>query len=194
MLKEFIIGIRVVIVTLVVTGLLYPLVITGVAGVAMPRRSSGSFVKDEEGNVVGSALIGQVFTSPGYFHGRPSAAGTGYDATSSSGSNLGPTSQTLRTRVEKEIAQLKQDNPQAPAQIPADLVTASGSGLDPHISPEGAAWQVSRIAAARKVAPERIQQVVDSYTEGRTFCIFGERRVNVLLLNMAIDRQFGKQG
>lgn len=184
------IALRTTLVTLVVTGLVYPLLVTGLAQVLFSARANGSMVADERGQVVGSALIGQGFTHPAYFHPRPSAAGAGYDATVSSGSNLGPTSRRLADRVARDVARLQQE--QAAGRIPADLVTASASGLDPHVSPEAALWQVERVARARNVAPERVRAVVQAGVEGRDLGFLGEPRVNVLLLNLALDRQFGK--
>ena len=179
-------------VTLVLTGIVYPLVMTGLGGLLFPHEARGSLVTDAKGRVVGSELIGQGFTNPGYFQGRPSAAGSGYDATASSGSNLGPTSTKLRDRVKKDVERLQKENPQAPGPIPAELVTASASGLDPHLSPPAARWQVPRVAQARRVSPERVQAVLDDFTHGRQLGIFGEPRVNVLQLNLALDRQFGE--
>jgi potassium-transporting ATPase KdpC subunit len=194
MLDALLIAIRATVVTLVLTGLLYPLAMTGVAQVLFPHQSNGSLVSDERGQVVGSELIGQNFSAAGYFWSRPSAAGTdGYDATSSSGSNLGPTSQKLRDRITADIARLQEANPDAKGPVPGDLVTASASGLDPHLTPAGALWQVARVARARGVAPERVRAVVEATTEGRTFGVLGEPRVNVLRLNLALDRQFGRQ-
>jgi len=192
MRKQIVIAVRATLVTLVLTGLLYPLLVTGLAEVVFPGKANGSLVHDEKGTVVGSELIGQVFTSPGYLQGRPSAAGNGYDATASSGSNLGPTSKKLRDRVAADVERLRKENPDAPLPIPDDLVTTSASGLDPHISPAAAFWQAPRIARVRQVAPERIRDVIQSRVEGRDLGLFGEPRVNVLAVNLALDQQFGK--
>jgi K+-transporting ATPase ATPase C chain len=184
---------RTTIVTLVLTGLIYPLMMNSLAQVLFPWRANGSLVTDEKGRVVGSELIAQGFTNPAYFQPRPSAAGEkGYDPTSSGGSNLGPTSKKLQDRVNGDLKRLKAENPDAGEPVPAELVTASASGLDPHLSPEGMLWQVPRVAKARGVIPDRIKAVVESNIEGRTFGILGEPRVNVLLVNLALDRQFGK--
>jgi K+-transporting ATPase ATPase C chain len=178
-------------VTLVLTGAAYPLAMTGLSALLFPGAAQGSLVRDARGHVVGSELIGQTFTNPAYFQGRPSAAGNGYDATASGGSNLGPTSAKLRDRAKAEVARLQKENPGAPLPIPAELVTASASGLDPHLSPAGAAWQVRRVARARAVSEERIRRIVDDLTEARQLGVLGEPRVNVLALNLALDRQFG---
>ncbi|HVY38962.1 MAG TPA: potassium-transporting ATPase subunit KdpC [Polyangia bacterium] len=191
MRKDIAIAVRACLVTLVLTGLLYPLFMTGVAQALFSRPANGSLVQDNKGTVVGSALIGQVFTNPAYLQGRPSAAGAGYDATASGGSNLGPTSKKLRDRVVADVARLRKENPEAPLPIPDDLVTTSASGLDPELSPEGALWQVPRIARARQISPDRIRAVIESKTEGRDLGIFGEPRVNVLAVNLALDEQFG---
>ncbi len=182
---------RAVLVTLFLTGLLYPLAVTGLSQVLFADRANGSLVKDERGVVIGSELIAQAFQSAGYIQPRPSAAGDkGFDPTASGGSNLGPTSKKLRDRVAAEVLRLQPDNPGVP--VPAELVTTSGSGLDPQLSPAGALWQVPRVAKARNVAPERVRAVVEAQTEARDFGILGEPRVNVLLLNLALDRQFGR--
>jgi potassium-transporting ATPase KdpC subunit len=187
------VAVRTTIVTLVLTGLIYPFVMTGLAQVLFPWRANGSLVTDEKGQVVGSELIAQGFANPAYFQPRPSAAGDkGYDAANSSGSNLGPTSKKLQDRIKDDLKRLKQENPEATTPVPAELVTTSGSGLDPHLSPTAMLWQVPRVAKARGVAPDRVKAVVDANVEGRTFGVIGEPTVNVLLVNLALDRQFGK--
>jgi len=187
------IALRMTIVTLVLTGLLYPFVITGLAQVLFPWSANGSLVTDEKGQVVGSELIAQGFSNPAYFQPRPSAAGEkGYDATASGGSNLGPTSKKLQDRINDDLKRLKAENPEATEPVPAELVTASASGLDPHLSPEGMLWQVPRIAKARGIAPDRVKTVVEANIKDRTLGILGEPTVNVLLVNLALDRQFGK--
>jgi potassium-transporting ATPase KdpC subunit len=191
--REIAIAARMTLVTLVLTGLGYPLAITGIAQAVFPRRADGSMV-EYDGRIVGSELIGQAFDRVGYFHARPSAAGShGYDAAHSAGSNLGPTSKALRDRIVAAIARLRVENPAAPGTVPIDLVTASASGLDPHLSPEAALWQVPRVAAARHVEPAAVAALVQARVEGRLFGLFGEPRVNVLLLNLELDRTWGQR-
>jgi potassium-transporting ATPase KdpC subunit len=185
-------AVRATVVTLVLTGLAYPIFVTGVAKVLFPRRAEGSMIADDAGRVVGSELVAQGFASPAYFQPRPSAAGEkGYDPLASGGSNLGPTSKKLRDQAVAAAGQLAKDNPEAPGLPPVELVTASGSGLDPHLSPAAAVWQAPRVARARGVAPERVRGLVEENTEGRDLGVLGEPRVNVLLLNLALDRRFG---
>jgi K+-transporting ATPase ATPase C chain len=191
MKRELIVTVRMTIATLVLVGLAYPLVVTLVAQVVWPYQANGSLIV-VDGQAVGSELIAQAFTNPAYFQPRPSAAGAdGYDATDSSGSNLGPTSKALRDRVAADIARLTRENPQAPGPVPIELVTTSGSGLDPHLSPAAARWQVPRVAAARGLAPAEVDSLVAQHVEGRTFGFLGEPRVNVLLLNLDLDRRLG---
>lgn len=186
-------ALRMTVVTFVLTGLLYPLAVTALAQVLFHQRANGSWATDEQGRVVGSELLGQNFTHPGYFHLRPSAAGElGYDAAASSGSNLGPASAKLRARVGAEVERLKIENPDAEFPVPSELVTTSASGLDPHLSPEGALWQVARVAKARNVPLDRVKTLVVAQSEGRDFGFLGEARVNVLALNLALDKKFGR--
>jgi len=193
MWRTFSIACRAALFTLILTGVAYPLLVTGLAQLFFPGRANGSLVRDERGQIVGSELIGQAFSHPAYFHPRPSAAGDqGYDAKASGGSNYGATSQKLRDRVISDLERLQKENPEAASPPPAELLTASGSGLDPHLSPAGVRWQAPRVAQTRKVSPERIEAVIQDYTEGRDLGFLGEPRVNVLLLNLALDRQFGR--
>jgi len=170
-----------------ITGVAYPLVVTGIARVAMPARATGSLVT-RDGKAVGSALIGQSFTDAGHFWSRPSATGPQpYNGASSSGSNLSPTNPALIDAIKARVKALREADPGNAAPIPVDLVTASGSGLDPHISPAAAVYQVSRVARARGMDEARLRALVDAHIEGRTFGLLGEPRVNVLKLNLALD-------
>jgi potassium-transporting ATPase KdpC subunit len=197
MLKELRPALVLIVLFAILTGLIYPFVMTGIAQVAFPHQANGSLVV-KDGNVIGSELMGQAFAGEQYFHGRPSATVTPdpadptktvdapYNAANTAGSNLGPTSKTLVERITKDVEELKSQNPNA--RVPTDLVTASGSGLDPHISPAAALFQVPRVAKARNMPEDRLRQLVNERVEGRVLGIFGEPRVNVLALNMALDR------
>ncbi len=188
MKNQLMTGLRLAVALTVLTGLAYPGVVTGLCQVLFSGQANGSLVR-KDGRVIGSALVGQGFSRAEYFHPRPSAAGAeGYDATASGGSNLGPTSKALAERVEASVAELKKENPGHRGAVPADLVTTSGSGLDPHISPESAALQMERVAAARRVEKRKVSALVVEFTEARDLGFLGEPRVNVLLLNLALDR------
>ena len=181
---------RVTLLFTVLTGLIYPGVVTALCQLVFPDKADGSLVK-VNGQVVGSSLIGQNFTKPEYFQPRPSAAGNdGYDATASTGSNYGPTNQKLIDRVKASIEKFRKENPDHAGLVPADLVTASGSGLDPHISPASAEAQASRVARARGISVQEVRQLIAENTQSRTLCLLGEPRVNVLLLNLALDQKF----
>jgi K+-transporting ATPase ATPase C chain len=185
-------ALRVTLFTLILTGAVYPFAATGLSQLLFRAPADGSLVQDREGRVIGSELIAQPFADPAYLQPRPSGAGqNGYDATSSSGSNYGVTSQKLHDRIAQDLARLRSENPEAPRAVPAELLTASGSGLDPHVSPEAARWQAPRIARARGVTADRVLAAIDANVEGRDLGFLGERRVNVLRLNLALDVQLG---
>jgi potassium-transporting ATPase KdpC subunit len=189
MWQQFIPALRITLVMTVLTGLLYPVLVTGLAQMLFSNQANGSLIV-KHGRVTGSDLLGQSFTRPEYFHPRPSAAGKGYDATASGGSNLGPTSAKLIDRVQQSVATYRGSNPEAGTQVPADAVLASASGLDPHISPENAALQAVRVAKARGVDAAAITELARRTQEGRELGVFGEPRVNVLRLNIALDERF----
>ena len=190
-MKNLVTAILMTIVTTVLLGLIYPLVVTGIAQVIFPEKANGQLMM-KDGQVIGSRLIGQPFSSPGYFRSRPSAAGAaGYDAGASSGSNLGPTNKKLIDRVQADVEKLQAENSGQP--IPADLVTTSASGLDPHISPAAAEFQIPRIAKERNQSAANIRAVVQQFTDARQFGFLGEPGVNVLLLNLELERKFPLQ-
>ncbi|MFZ0637617.1 MAG: potassium-transporting ATPase subunit KdpC [Candidatus Acidiferrales bacterium] len=184
MKKNLLISIWMTLATTVIFGLFYPLAVTGLAKVIFPAKANGELIQ-RDGTVIGSRIIGQAFTSPAYFHSRPSAAGTGYDATSSSGSNLGPTNKALIDRVNGEVQKLHAENPAVP--VPVDLVTASGSGLDPDISPAAAEFQIPRVAHERGMSEAEVRAAIARHTAGRDLGFLGDPRVNVLELNLDLD-------
>jgi|SRR5208283_1834897 len=186
MRKNLLIAVLMTIVTTILLGIIYPLVVTGIAQLIFPHKANGQLIS-QNGKLIGSHIIGQPFAGPGYFHSRPSAAGTGYDAANSGGTNLGPTNKTLITRVQQDAEALRAENPGVP--VPVDLVTTSASGLDPHISIAAAEFQVPRVARARGISEAQLQHLIAEYTEGRQFGLLGEPRVNVLELNLALDRE-----
>lgn len=187
MKKNLLISILMTIVTTILLGIIYPLVVTGLAQLLFHDKANGQLIV-QNGTVVGSRIIGQTFTGPAYFHSRPSAAGNGYDAGNSSGSNLGPTNKQLIDRVNASVATNQPDNPGQP--VPIDLVTTSGSGLDPHISPAAAEFQIPRVAKQRGINADELQQLIAKHTEGRQLGFLGEPRVNVLELNLDLDERF----
>lgn len=186
MLSELKPAILITIVLTILTGILYPLAVTGAAQALFHRQANGSLI-ERNGQVVGSELIGQNFTKPEYFHPRPSAAGNGYDAANSGGSNLGPTNPALADRLTKDAAQFRKDNPDFTGPIPSDAITTSASGLDPDITPANAVAQAARVAKARGVTPEAVQSLISANMQQRDLAVLGEPRVNVLKLNLALD-------
>jgi K+-transporting ATPase ATPase C chain len=187
MKKNLLISILMTIATTVLFGLVYPLVVTGLAQLIFPHKANGQLIV-KDGKVVGSSIIGQGFTSARYFHSRPSAAGNGYDAANSAGSNLGPTNQKLLDRVKGDVATAQEENPGVP--VPIDLVTTSASGFDPHITPAAAEFQLPRVAKARGISGDELRALVARHTESRQWGILGEARVNVLELNLDLDQHF----
>jgi K+-transporting ATPase ATPase C chain len=191
MKKNLITALLMTIATTVLLGILYPLLVTALAQLIFPRQANGQLIKGNDGVVVGSRLIGQPFSGPSYFHSRPSAAGAaGYDASASGGSNLGPTNAQLVARVNGEVAKLQAENPDVP--IPVDMVTTSGSGLDPDISPAAAEFQIRRVASERKIPEAEVASLVRENSENRQWGFLGEPRVNVLELNLALDARYGR--
>ena len=185
--RNLLIAVLMTIATTILLGLVYPLAMTAIAQAIFPDKANGQLVM-REGRVIGSRIIGESFSSPGYFHGRPSAAGTGYDAANSAGTNLGPTSRKLVDAVKSAVAAAQKENPSAP--VPIDLVTSSASGLDPHLSPAAALFQAPRVAAARRASEADVRRLVGAHIEPRQFGFLGEPRVNVLELNLALDEQW----
>jgi K+-transporting ATPase ATPase C chain len=192
MKNNLITAVLMTIATTVLLGILYPLLVTGLAQLIFPKQANGQLIKGNDGVVVGSRLIGQPFSGPGYFHSRPSAAGAaGYDASASGGSNLGPTNAQLIARVSGDVAKLQAENPGVP--IPVDLVTTSGSGLDPDISPAAAAFQIRRVSSERKIPEAEVARLVLENSENRQWGFLGEPRVHVLELNIALDARYGRR-
>lgn len=187
MLKHFGAAFRMTVLSIVILGLIYPLAMTGIAETVFPKQANGSLVT-VKGKVVGSWIVGQLWTQPQYFQGRPSAAGKGYDPTSTGGTNLGPTSKKLKDSTQATIAALKKQNPDAQGEPPMDLVTSSASGIDPDISPEAAYWEAPRVAKARKTSVAAVNALIGRHVQGRTFGFLGEPHVNVLELNLALDK------
>ncbi|HTP86709.1 MAG TPA: potassium-transporting ATPase subunit KdpC [Bryobacteraceae bacterium] len=192
MLQQLLPGLRITLFFTVLCGLAYPLAITGICQIVFPRQANGSLVA-ANGKTIGSELIAQGFAKPEYFHPRPSLAGSGYDATASAGSNYGATNKKLIDRVQAAADQFRKENPDFHGPIPADLLTASASGLDPQVSPDAAMAQAPRVAKARGIPLENVAGVVSSFTEQPTLGLLGEPRVNVLKLNLALDSQFPKK-
>jgi K+-transporting ATPase ATPase C chain len=187
MKKNLLISLWMTIATTILFGLVYPLVVTGLAQLIFPHKANGQLIQ-KDGQIVGSTIIGQGFSSPGYFHSRPSAAGSGWDAANSGGSNLAPTNQKLIDRVKGDVTTDHADNPGTP--VPIDLVTTSASGFDPHITPASAEFQLARVTKARGITADQLRQIVAKHTETRQLGVLGEARVNVLELNLDLDQQF----
>jgi len=189
MKKNLLISVLMTVATTVLFGLIYPLVVTGLAQLIFPHRANGQLIV-QNGKMIGSSIIGQGFSAPGYFHSRPSAAGNGYDAANSGGSNLGPTNQKLIDRVKADVAADQQENPGTP--VPIDLVTTSASGIDPHITPAAAEFQLARVARTRGITLDQVRMLVTKHTESRQLGFLGEARVNVLELNLDLDEHFSR--
>lgn len=185
--KNLITSVLMTIATTILLGIIYPLIVTGIAQVIFPRQANGELIQ-KDGKTVGSSLIGQGFSGPGYFHSRPSAAGNGYDAANSAGSNLGPTNQKLLDRVHQDVTTLQTENPGQ--SVPIDMVTTSASGFDPHITPAAAEYQLTRVARERGIRVELLEPLLAKHTESRQFGVLGEPRVNVLELNLDLDQRF----
>lgn len=192
MRQQLIPALRMTLVLTVATGLVYPALVTGLAQILFRDQANGSLIR-KNGRAVGSSLIGQQFTRPEYFHPRPSAAGRGYDPLASGGSNLGPTSSRLTVRVRESVRRYRAENPQSSGDVPPDAVLASASGLDPHITPANAEAQAPRVAKARGVEPDRIRALIHRHLEGRDLGLLGEPRINVLVLNLALDETVGSR-